>query len=213
MTGNNIKKLILNDFRQFALEYGYIKRKSNFWYCCSNGIMKAIGFEFKSSSASARYFVFPLYLDKYDYIVLEYGDAFERRYGPKYVLHYDSVDAYIMETYERIKAKFREYAIPKLSGIDTANDVLKECDKHDLFASQPINLMRLKAYSAAYVGQYELAIDLFNEYLKEKEKLTRYIDIREYDYPLFLKESPKMLEEKMEENVIFTLKANKLMYS
>lgn len=212
MTGKNVKKLISRDFKQFALEHGFTNSKAGFNYCCANGIMKAIGFEYKSSSACALYFIFPLYMGKYDYIPLEYGDTLQRKGGSDYIIYYDFGDDEISAAYSKIKKLYSESIIPKMNSLCTAEDLIRECSSKEFFASQPINILELKAYSTAYLGQYEAASDIFREYLKEKEKLTAHIDTSKYSYPQLLRESPSGFKKLMEENIEYTVEANKLIY-
>lgn len=210
MNGKNIKRLIAKDFDAFAAENGYVNRRHGFNYCCENGIMKAVGFEYKSSSASAMYFVFPLYIGKYDYLILEYGDTLERKGGTDYILYYDSEDGEILHSYGKIKEKFRKCVFPKMDRISTAGDVVRECGKGKLFLPQPINLLKLKAYSAAYDGRYDRAAGLFEKYVEEKKKLTHDSELIEPEYIAMLKNTPERFKEILRENREYTLAANDL---
>ena len=210
MNGKNIKRLIAKDFDAFAAENGYLNKRHGFNYCCENGIMKAVGFEYKSSSASARYFVFPLYIGKYDYLILEYGDTLERKGGADYILYYDSEDGEILHSYGKIKEKFRKCVFPKMDRISAAEDVVRECGKGKLLFPQPINLLKLKAYSAAYDGRYDTAAGLFEKYVDEKKKLTPDSELMELEYIAMLRNTPERFKEILRENREYTLAANDL---
>lgn len=215
---NDLKKLIVRSFDPFAKNNGFPFRKTNMWYTVRDGIMLSIGFEFTSCQARALYCIQPLY-EYCDHIVLEYGDTVSHQCAVRglkvdpYLLYYDLPLTTVASNLQNVISFFLSYVIPVFGNVQTADNIIPIYREKSFFFTQPVNVLKLFAYTLAYSGDYNLASVYFQKYIDEfsKQNTLSSVILNESLYIMdLLKANPDSVHDFLIRNINRSVEALKL---
>lgn len=214
----NYDTIIKKHFSEFANSYGFVSKKSWFWYSVHDGFYKAIGFEGKTGKYEPHYFVQPLFDGICDYIILEYGNYIPALWDKSKT---DSRSLLLFKGYEEeqfvnnleaVKKYMADKVLPTLEKITDVNSLINVLNGR-FFCCSEFNRMRLRAYSTLYSGKYEEAYHLFKEYIEVEKAFPQPSKTRISEPELLLElieRNPEEAHSILKDNITKTIAALKL---